>query len=102
MPGGVFVPDLNWIDELPEQDPIKDKLAAYAEAAKAAAERTAPIGFTGDYQSSFQVGEFNGEILLSNTDFKAHWIEFGTIAQLPQAIIRNAVRSTGIRLDESS
>lgn len=79
-----------------------------AEKSKGVAEMIAPVR-SGDYKRSFVIVRHRGDILLGNTDWKAHLIEWGT-AGTPRlgippwpahATLRRATRMAGYRLIEN-
>lgn len=54
---------------------------------------------TGAYSRSFHLIWEDGELRFGNKDFKAHWIEWGTVKMEGQHVLRRAVEMVGIRLD---
>lgn len=62
------------------------------------AQASAPVGATGRYSRGFKVAagvNHNGDLVgrVRNDDFKAHWIEFGTIHMAARAVLARAVES---------
>lgn len=55
---------------------------------------------TGAYSKSFVVVDEGpgGDVRLGNTDYKAHWIEWGTVKWPPHATLRRAVLTRGLEL----
>lgn len=57
---------------------------------------------TGAYAGSFVIVREQGELRFGNTDFKAHWIEWGTVKMAGSHVLRRAVEMAGISLDVDS
>lgn len=111
----VFIPNPRFTELYKAGQEARDKMKEAAEKAKPYAEEFAPVGKNahtltsgyvdepGDYKAAFKVveDEETGNIRLGNTDYKAHWIEFGVPAHNipPQAVIANAVIAAGYQLD---
>jgi Bacteriophage HK97-gp10, putative tail-component len=75
-------------------------LMVAAEEAKTFAQAIAPVD-TGDYKRSFVVVlDDDGVVKLGNTDWKAHFIEWGTVTWKPHHVLKRAVRTTGLRFRE--
>lgn len=73
--------------------------AGLLEAAREAARR-APLFApwrTGRYARSFTVVIEHGQVRLGNTNFKAHWIEFGSVNNPVSAPLRRGVIAAGFR-----
>lgn len=62
-----------------------------AEEAAGIARDLAPVA-TGAYRDSIQVEQEGSDALLVATDFKAHWIEWGTIRTRAFATLRSAAQ----------
>lgn len=90
----VFIPNPNFIRELAGTE---DYLAALEEKADLAASHArefyAPVGETGDYKASIRVTSEAGHVYLGAFDFKAGWIEFGTVDTPVFAPLRLGVTS---------
>jgi len=97
----IFRPNPALIAEL-EAEGVVDALAhSAAEAAKEEAEAIAPRGETGRYTDSFVVTKSDAGWALGNTDFAAHWVEWGSVNNPPYAPLRRAVQATGLHLREA-
>lgn len=72
-----------------------------AESCLSLAENIAPRGSTGHYSEAFEIVQVGNQWRLQNNDFAAHWVEWGSVHQPPQAILRRAVTGVGLHLDES-
>jgi O-succinylbenzoate synthase len=81
------------LEELPSTQLVLHTNATFAAAH---ARSIAPV-VSGDYRDSI---EAEGPDLVA-TDFKAHWIEFGTVRTRAQAVLRTAARLFCTRLRES-
>jgi hypothetical protein len=57
-------------------------------------------GEPGDYRRSLKVVIRGGHIFVTAMDWKAHWIEWGTVDTPTFATIRRAVRESGLDLEE--
>lgn len=94
-----FVVNPNLIPELKRtQTPI---LEESANQAVAAAKSVAPVR-SGDYQRGIKTVVQGDKVFVSATDWKSHWIEFGSIHNSPSAPLRRGVRAVGLTLRESS
>lgn len=78
---------------------VRAVLHIRAQAAALIAKGTAPVN-TGDYKNSIKVREDLKGVSLVATDFKANWIEFGTVHTRAFATLRNAARKVATRLIE--
>jgi hypothetical protein len=96
----IFIPDPDFIKEMTSDAEFKQGLKDATEPAKTIAEQIAPV-LTGAYRDAFVIVEEEGEIRFGNTDWKAHFIEWGTEEQPPQAILRRSASSAGLRIDEA-
>lgn len=105
-----FIPNPMFQELYEATEEGKDKLVEAAESVKPIAQGMAPTGTgfrwakgrgltpEGHYKDKFVVVEEDGEIRLGNTDWKAHWIEYGTVDTPIFAVIRRATESAGYRL----
>lgn len=87
--------------ELLERTPaMRDMLQAQAERVAERARETAPV-LTGHYRDSIkatagiEAGGAKGRV--NAFDFKAHWIEYGTVTMRAYAVLRNALDAAGLR-----
>lgn len=81
--------------------PLEDKVKAAAEIARG----LAPV-MTGAYRDSIQADQvLDGDKLVNRliaTDFKAHWVEFGTSRMPAQAVLRRAMEAAGLAIRDKS
>jgi hypothetical protein len=103
-----FVANPAMVAELETEPELPAVLWQEAEKVKAMATVLAPVGVSdpkakgaGYYKRHFVVVEDKGEILVGNTDFAAHFAEWGSRNNPPYGTIRRAVRATGLDLKES-
>lgn len=96
-----FVPNRNFQRELERDLAYKHGLKEKADDAAEAAKSFAPV-LTGAYRDSIKVTEENGEVYVSATDFKANWIEFGSINNPKSAPLRRGAQAAGLRFKSSS
>lgn len=75
-------------------------LVSVAQPAKEMAKAFAPIR-TDAYRQSIRVVTDERDIRLEATDWKAHWIEFGTVDTPVFAPLRRGVRAAGLKLREA-
>lgn len=94
-----YVPNPGFSKEIMGERDFMDGLKGEAEKAKSYAENFSPVR-TGAYRDSFEVVEDGGNVYLSNTDWKAHWIEWGNAHQAPQAPLRRGVQAAGLRFKD--
>jgi hypothetical protein len=88
--------------ELERQVLYRTMMKGKAEETKQHAEMIAPRGRTGNYAAGFELVQLSpGKWRLLNSDFAAHWVEWGSVHQAPEAIIRRSVRAVGLSLRES-
>lgn len=101
MSGAKFVPNKNFAKEFAQTPAcralVKRAADAVEENAKAIVEED-----TGHYNRSFERRATPLGLILGNTDFAAHIIEFGSAMHGPQAGLRNGSRAAGLRLEETS
>lgn len=95
MPSG-FIPNKSFPAELEREPEYTSGLAGETEKAAAAARSFAPVR-TGAYRDSIQVVKDGRKVYLSAKDFKANWIEFGSINNPPSAPLRRGVRAAGLK-----
>jgi len=97
-----FIPNPHFTEELKVQPLYKAALEAAANAAKENAEQVAPRGETGYYESAFVVfQDDDGNWVLGNTDFAAHWVEWGSVNNPAYAPLRRGVQAAGLHLREA-
>src|SRR5262245_39055898 len=70
--------DPRWASAYDRSEPAMLEKFKAAEKSKSFAELLAPV-LSGDYKRAFVVVKHRSDILLGNTDYKANWIEFGTL-----------------------
>ncbi|MGH2651415.1 MAG: HK97 gp10 family phage protein [Actinomycetota bacterium] len=94
-----FVPNPVGIEALKRSVGVQVVLTALGTALKAAAQSHAPVQ-TGKYRDSIEVedGDLPGTKRVVAHDFKANWIEFGTVDTPAFAPLRTAADSLGLRL----
>jgi len=71
-----------------------------AEEAARNAKAVAPV-LTGAYRDSIQATEEGGEVFVVAKDWKANFIEFGTVNNPPKAPLRRGVQAAGLRFKAS-
>jgi hypothetical protein len=97
-----FIPNPAFVEELQAQPLYNAALERGANEAKKEAEAIAPQGESGYYASHFVVyKEENGSWVLGNTDFAAHWVEWGSVNNPAYAPLRRAVQAAGLHLREA-
>lgn len=99
VPVGRFKSDPTFIPKIKRTREYKDCLKEIMHGALGVAIVIAPRGPTQRYYRKFVVVEEHGEIRFGNTDFKAHWIEWGTVKMKGQHVLTRAVEIAGIKLD---
>lgn len=87
--------------ELSSEAGYKEALAVAAKPAEAAAKSFAPVR-TGAYRDSIHVVIDSKGVRLDASDFKAHWVEWGSANNSPSAPLRRGVRAAGLKFKESS
>jgi len=97
----IFRPNPGLIAELEAQGLLDAYVQEKAEELKAHAESIAPRGETGYYADHFVLEEDGGVFRVGNTDFAAHWVEWGSIHNPPYATLRRAVQATRLHLRET-
>jgi hypothetical protein len=95
-----FQANPNFAAELEAESKAAKRSAAedVASAAKSIAPVDIPGG--GSYRDGIEVVETGGEIRVEGTDWKSHWIEWGSVNNPVFAPLRRAVRAVGLRLTE--
>jgi hypothetical protein len=99
----IFVPNMKGIAALGLTPMMREALRRRGEAAAEQARVTAPYQ-SGNYRDSIGVdiivedGTAVARLLAS--DFKASWIEFGTVKWPAHRTLRNAVEASGLKLKE--
>lgn len=88
--------------ELAAEKLLQAAAVSELERAADAARAAAPVD-AGDYRDSIRVepvedGDTIGRIV--SDDYKAHWIEWGTVHHAPKAPLRRGVKAAGLRLRE--
>jgi hypothetical protein len=94
-----YVPNPGFSKEIMGEDDYMEGLKGHAEKAKTLAESFSPVR-TGAYQRSFVVVEDGGNVYLANTDWKAHWIEWGSAHNTAKAPIRRGILAAGLRFKD--
>lgn len=77
----------------------KPALVKAAEAAVLNAKLLAPKR-TGAYAKGIKVKQVRGKVYVAATDFKSHWIEWGSVNNTPSAPVRRGVRAAGLKFRE--
>lgn len=97
--GSRIVIDNSAIQKIADDAQIKEQMLLVTMAAKDIAKAIAPED-TGDYKRSIEVDTTaKGGVRLKATDFKSHWIEWGTSNGFPaHAPLRRAFMSMGFRI----
>lgn len=95
-----FVPNRNLDNELRREVRYKVELLAAAKDAETAAKSFAPVR-TGAYRDGIKAQIQGGDVVLSATDFKSHWIEWGSANNPPSAPLRRGVRAVGLKFRAS-
>lgn len=96
--GRQFVEDPTFEAKMKRTHEYRDCLKFIMEGPRGVAIVIAPRD-TGAYASSFVIVEQDKEIRFGNTDFKAHWIEWGTVKMRASHVLRRAVEMSGISLN---
>lgn len=91
-----FRPNRNFDRELQRQASYQARLAQAAEPAAEQAKQFAPVR-TGDYRDSIKAVADAEGVRVQATDWKANWIEFGSIHNPVFAPLRKGVRAAGLR-----
>lgn len=106
-----FIPNRSFFSDLLGDEDYIDGLKEKAEEAKGHAEAVAPRGAgpyppqhpgePGDYARSFAVTEIEGRVYLGNFDYKAIWLEFGTVDTPTFACLRAGVTAAGMKVAQT-
>jgi len=98
-----FVPNPVAVTQLAAGEPMRETLEERAEQVAEEARTIAPTGPTGDYKESIEAasdidrtGKARGTVYAN--DFKARWIEFGSIHNIPQHVLSRACEAVGLRV----
>lgn len=99
-----FLANPRLVAELASDVLYRKELNGRLDDAVGAAKAAAPVK-TGAYKAGIEaevvetpdgpVGRING------TDFKSHWVEWGTVAQAPKAPLRKGARAAGLRFEDT-
>lgn len=96
----IFLPNPNFLDDLMGEDDSLDALVKVAEPARDLAKGFAPVE-EGDYRDGIEVRVVDRTVYLSGTDYKSHWIEFGTVDTPAFSPLRRGVVAAGLRLKDA-
>jgi hypothetical protein len=91
-----FIPNKNADDDLADEPDYQDGLAGETQKAAVAAKAFAPVR-TGAYRDSIKVVVQGKKVYLTAQDFKANWIERGTIDTPVFAPLRRGVTAVGLK-----
>jgi len=97
-----FVANPNLARELEREPSTNTALSEAAGQARAEAQRIAPVEHPGGgaYRDGIVVDEVGGVVRLDATDWKSHWVEWGSVNNPVFAPLRRGVRGAGFRLNE--
>jgi hypothetical protein len=113
MPNG-FIFNKDAPEELAAEPDYKDGLEGQAEAAADAAKAFAPVGEVehvlksgyvsrpGDYKRGIKTRVVGNKVYVIGTDFKSHWIEFGSVNNPISAPLRRGVTAVGLKFDQAN
>lgn len=87
-------------EQLLEDRAYMRTLVEAGEEAVKAAKTFAPVD-TGAYRNGIKVVIRGKKVYVSATDWKSHWMEWGSINNSPSAPVRRGVRAVGLPLHES-
>jgi hypothetical protein len=109
-----FLPNPDADEEIMADDELRSGLADHAEPAAELAKNFAPVyegeynrpgesyREPGSYRDSIQVIETDeGEVYLAATDWKAHWIEYGSVHNPVLAPLRRGAEGAGLNIAEA-
>jgi hypothetical protein len=96
-----FIPNRNFQKQLVREAAYQRGLMNKAEDAAQAAKSFAPVR-TGAYRDSIKAHRDAEDVYVSAFDFKANWIEFGSVNNPPSAPLRRGVAAAGLKLRASS
>lgn len=94
-----FIPDPNLDSNIRQMAEMTGARRAVADRMLNEARDLAPVR-SGDYRNSLQVVTDGGQVAVVSDDWKAHWIEFGSINNEAFAPIRRAAERVG-QFDEA-
>lgn len=97
--GENFRPNPAFETQMKKEREYKDALEEIMEGPLGVAVVIAPRGPTRQYYKKFVIVREEGELRFGNKDFKAHWIEWGTVKMPGQHVLTRAVEMVGIKLD---
>lgn len=82
---------------------IQPEMIAIANIVVDTAKSLAPVGATGNYRDGIEVVVAPDGVHVAATDYKSHWIEWGTRdpRRPAKAVIRRAVKGEGLKLNEA-
>lgn len=78
------------------EEGVKEVIHSAAELAMEVALAEAPVGDSGDYRDG--IGVEDNELVA--TDWKSHWIEWGSVNNRAYAVLRNAAREVAAKVVE--
>lgn len=101
---GKFIPKPYNFPKLAATPAMTYAMNVRAEDVAAIARRIAPVGETGDYRDSIEAVSGNGDNGLSvgrvnAGDYKAWWIEYGTVKWAGHGTLRRAADEYGLRVE---
>lgn len=103
-----FIPNPRFEQEIAREVEYVAGLTARAEVIKDRAQQIAPVRKTdlerkpppGSYKRGLKVKVIGPHVYLAGTDFKSHWIEWGSVNNREFAVIRRACLESGLRILE--
>lgn len=95
-----FVPNPRFQQEIERQVEYVAGLEERAQIVVDQAKATAPVR-KGFYKKGIKKKRVGKNVYVAATDFKSHWIEWGSINNRAHATIRRAVIAVGLRLFEN-
>jgi hypothetical protein len=94
-----FVANPNFQREIEREVEYRAGKVRVGEEVVQTAKGIAPVR-TGAYRDSLKTRIEGPRVYVTATDFKGHWIEWGTIKQPAKAVIRRACRMVGLNVNE--
>lgn len=94
----IFRPNRDFLAELKAQRSYVEGMAVVGRRVVHEAQRVAPVGETHDYVDSFAVVIVGSQVFVTNFDFAAHLVEWGSVNNPAYAPIRRGVRNAGLKL----
>ena len=94
-----FEENPNFAREIERELEFRNGKVRIGEQVVQTAKQLSPVR-TGAYRDSLQVKALGPQVWVTATDFKGHWIEWGSINNPAFAPIRKAVIASGLRLRE--